>query len=179
MRTTIFRNDLQLETTEVIDLFKKEISAFDVIPQNEAEELIETYRKYPTERFVISEQPSCEGGQGDICIFAEGTPMYNQIVPSMKNLVPTDNLVLQETDSLTGDHKVFTVEGSEYTMTEGTFCPPILENTPYRTLLKGKLFSTNKSFLIFHREHGNMVFPAGTYLFCSQLDSYTLQRAID
>ena len=38
---------------------------------------------------------------------------------------------------------------------------------------------TDKPFLIYHREHGNMAYTAGKYMFYSQLDPDTLDRMMD
>ena len=72
-------------------------------------------------------------------------------------------------------------KGSNYTIQEGEFIPSFLKNhrvslsRPYRCII----FETDKSFLVFHREHGNIALTAGKYMICSQMDPATLRWMVD
>ena len=122
-----------------------------------------------------------DGAQGDIMIIAEHTDLYKSEIKRVKNLEKTDRLVLQEGDSFTGDHRIIPLEGTNYTVQKGTFCPSFLSGkSDWRDpQLTAILFETDKPFLVFHREHGNIALPKGKYMFCSQLDPDTLSRMMD
>ena len=108
--------------------------------------------------------------------------MYKENYSRVKNWEKTDRLVLQEGDSLTGDHRLIPAEGSHYTVKTGNFTPKFLEGKNRwgsAIVMKAISFVTDKPFLIFHREHGNMACQAGKYMFYSQLDPKTLNRMMD
>ena len=182
MKTTIFRNPNNLNIDEVINVFKDELETKEAFSNSDINELVEVYAKNPVDKFVITETLTHEAGQGDILIFAENTDLYKSYIKEIKTFEKTNRLVLQEGDSFTGDHRIVPLEGSKYTISTGKFCP---------NFLKGKrrwgsdvectaiVFETDKPFLIFHREHGNVALPKGRYMFCSQLDPKTLSRMMD
>lgn len=84
---------------------------------------------------------------------------------------------LQDGDSLTGDHTIRTLPGTELTIEDVMFEPKddILEGRKYN----GKVITVNKPFLLTHKEHGNMAFPEGTYLSFHAIDADTLERVYD
>ena len=73
------------------------------------------------------------------------------------------------------------MEGSKYTIKTGRFTPAFLKGKSMwrEPEYQAILFETDKPFLIFHREHGNVALPQGKYMFCSQLDPETLDRMMD
>ena len=181
MKTTIFRNPEKLELNEVINVFKDtlETSEFET---SDIEALAEAYAKNPVDKFIVTEELTNEAAQGDILIFAENTDFYKQHIKKIRNLQKTDRLVLQEGDSYTGDHRIVPLEGSNYTIKTGRYCPQFLVgkrvwggDAEYTAIT----FETDKPFLIVHREHGNIALPQGKYMFCTQLDPYTLDRMMD
>jgi hypothetical protein len=184
MKTTIFRNPENLEVQEVTSIFKDSLVESEGFDDTEVEMLAETYAKNPTDKFIISDdfEATDDACQGDIIIVPEHTNMYQENITRVKNLEKTDRLVLQEGDSMTGDHRIIPSEGSHYTMEVGKFCPKFLEgkriwgSDPQYTVL---LFETDKPFLIFHSEHGNQVYQKGKYMIYSQLDPETLNRMMD
>ena len=107
--------------------------------------------------------------------------MYKSEAKRVKNLEKTDRLVLQEGDSFTGDHRIIPLEGTNYTIQKGTFCPSFLAGkADFRDpSLSAIMFESDKPFLVFHREHGNIALPKGKYMFCSQMDPDTLARMMD
>ena len=183
MKTTIFRNPEKLELNEVIDLFKDSLEKTEVFSDSEIEVLAETYAKNPVDKFIVAEELSGtdDACQGDIIVLAEKTNMYKENYPRVKGWKETDRLVLQEGDSFTGDHRIIPLEGTNYTVQKGTFCPSFLKGkADWRDpQVPAVLFETDKPFLVFHREHGNIALPKGKYMFCSQLDPDTLSRMMD
>lgn len=184
MKTTIFRNPEKLEMTDVISTFKEALKDAEVFSDSEIETLAETYAKNPVDKFIVTGdiEATDDACQGDIIVLAEGTNMYKENIGRVKELKKTDRLVLQEGDSLTGDHRIIPAEGSNYTIKVGRFTPKFLEgkrvwggDASYTAIT----FETDKPFLIFHREHGNMARCAGKYMFYSQLDPETLNRMMD
>ena len=183
METTIFRNPEKLAINEVIEVFKDSLAETGVFSQSDIEALAETYAKNPVYKFIITETLTGANGaaQGDIMILGENTNLYKDHYSSIRNLQKTDRLILQEGDSMTGDHRLIPMEGSKYTVQTGKFTPSFLKgksmwrDPEYQAIL----FETDKPFLIFHREHGNVALPEGKYMFCSQLDPVTLNIMMD
>ena len=183
METTIFRNPEKLGINEVIEVFKDSLTETGAFSTSDIEALAETYAKNPVDKFIITETLTGANGaaQGDIMILGEKTDLYKEHYATIKGLQKTDRLVLQEGDSMTGDHRLIPMEGSKYTVQTGRFTPAFLKgksmwrDPEYQAVL----FETDKPFLIFHREHGNVALPEGKYMFCSQLDPDTLNRMMD
>ena len=184
MKTTIFRNPEKLGINEVIDLFKDSLEKSEVFSESEIDLLAETYAKNPVDKFIVAEElsGSDDACQGDIIVLGEKTNMYKENYPRVKGWKETDRLVLQEGDSITGDHRIIPAEGSTYTVKQGKFTPKFLEGKNMwgrEAVYNAISFTTDKPFLIFHREHGNMAYTAGKYMFYSQLDPDPLDRMMD
>lgn len=177
----IFRNENKLATSEVLNLFKTSMEETGIYEGNEIEALAEAYAKNIADKFIISQKLDVEAAQGDILIWAEGTSMYNENQPNLKDLKQTTRTVLQEGDSMTGDHRIVTIEGTKLVIKEGQFTPEFLKgkNSWGDRTYRGLLVSSDKPFLIVHREHGNIALPAGKYMVCSAMDSETLSRMMD
>lgn len=183
MGTTIFRNEQNLNDEKVLQLFNSTLKKTLCFPKSEIEELSNIYSKNIADKFIVSDGELDEtfGRQGDILFWREGSEMYNQEFPNVKHLRETDRKVLQPGDSLTGDHRLIPLPNSHYTIQEGEFIPTFLKDYP--TSLSRPytcvIFETDKSFLVFHREHGNIALTAGKYMICSQMDPATLSWMID
>lgn len=179
--TTIFRNKEKMTQEQVLNLFKKSMEETEVYQPSEIEQLADAYAKNPVDKFIISENLSVEAAQGDILIWAEGTTMYKENFKSLKNLKRTTRMVLQEGDSMTGDHRIVTIPGTKLTIEEGEFTPKFLRgrNSWGDRGYRGLSVTSDKPFLIVHREHGNIALPAGKYMICSAMDSTTLSRMMD
>lgn len=182
MKTIIFRNPEKLGKDDVLNEFISSLKETESFTTSEIENLASIYAKNPTDRFIITEEFTCGTAQGDILINSEKSELYRDNFSRIKNLKKTDRLILQEGDSLTGDHRLIPLEGSNYTVQTGRFTPKFLEgkrrwggDVEYSAIV----FETDKPFLIFHREHGNVALPQGKYMFCSQLDPFTLDRMMD
>ena len=184
MGTTIFRNKEKWDTKSVLELFSSKLEESENFSKSEIEELADIYSKNLVDKFIISdgELDDTFGRQGDILFWKKGSEMYNKEYKRVKGLHPTDRLVLQEGDSITGDHRVIPIKGSKYTIQEGKFIPSFLQG---KTMLRERgyynciILEIDKPFLVFHREHGNMALTAGKYMICSQLDASTLLRMVD
>lgn len=178
---TIFRNEEKLATEKVVDIFKTKLSEANLYEQSEIEQLAEDFAKNPADKFIITEALDVEAAQGDILIWAKGTSMYEQNFKNLRNLKKTTRMVLQEGDSITGDHRVVPLKGSKLTVKEGSFIPEFLKgkNRWGDQSYRGLTIVSDKPFLIVHREHGNIALPAGEYMVCTALDSSTLSRMMD
>ena len=177
----VFRNENEVSTQEVISRFKDELEATNLYEKSDIEMLVDLMSKNPTDRFMISTVPDVEGAQGDILIWAKGTTMYNQNKPNLKHLKKSTSMVLQESDSITGDHRIIPLEGSNIEVKVGDFTPEFLKgkNRWGDRSYRGILAKSDKPFLIYHREHGNVSLPAGEYMFCTALDAKSLTRMMD
>ena len=170
MKTTIFRNPEKLGINEVIDLFKDSLEKSEVFSESEIDLLAETYAKNPVDKFIVAEElsGSDDACQGDIIVLGEKTNMYKENYPRVKGGKETDRII--------------PAEGSTYTVKQGKFTPKFLEGKNMwgrEAVYNAISFTTDKPFLIFHREHGNMAYTAGKYMFYSQLDPDTLDRMMD
>jgi len=184
MQTITFRNEEKIETSKVIELFRQKLEDSTNFEKSEIEELADIYAKNPVDKFIISDGKMLSntfGRQGDILFWREGSAMYQREIGNVRNLKKTDRLVLQKNDSLTGDHRLIPIKGSNYTLKSGTFTPMFLQNknTFGRANYDCLVLEIDKPFLVFHREHGNMAYPAGKYMIVSQLDPSTLNIMID
>ena len=181
MQTTIFKNENKVSTAEVIKIFNKELKENFTVKKSEIEELTDIMAKNPVDKFIIAEKPTNPVMQGDILIWSEETNEYKENFPLVKDLQTTTRLVLQDDDSLTGDHELVPLKGSKFTLKTGKFVPPLLKehfwgNNAYDC----KILEIDSPFIIKHREHGNITFLSkGKYMICSSLDSETLTRMRD
>ena len=100
---------------------------------------------------------------------------------TIKDLRDTDRLILQDNDSMTGDHRLIILPKTKYSLKNGKFIPSILKgkNQWGDRYYDCKVLKIDKPFLVFHREHGNLTMPAGEYIICSSMDSETLDKMMD
>lgn len=180
MANVIFRNPTCLSVEDVFTKFKKDVSKSTSFKE-EMEELANIYATFPADKYIIAEKiTDTDTCQGDIIIMAEGTDLYNENIKNVENLQESTNFVVQEDDSVTGDHRIVPLEGSNYTLKRGTFFPEFLKGSDIDSMDYPIVsFETDKPFILVHREHGNIVLREGKYLFCSQLNPYTLDRMRD
>ena len=181
METIIFRNEQDLDNEKVLDLFKTKLQEAECYNSTEIEQLAEEYAKNPVDKFIISKKLDVEAAQGDILIWAKGTSMYKQNIGNLKSLKKTDRMVLQEGDSMTGDHRIVPLPNSKLTIKEGQFTPAFIKgkNAWGDRTYRGLVVKSDKPFLIVHREHGNIALPADEYMICTALDASTLARMMD
>ena len=181
METTIFRNEEKISTEEVLKRFVETLEKSYNVEQSEIDMLTEIAAKNPVDKFIISEMPTEAARQGDILIWSEKSPEYQANIGKVKNLQETSRLVLQEGDSLTGDHELVPISTAKYTLQTGQFTPNIIEGVGFgRSTWNCKLLEIDSPFILKHREHGNMTFlSAGKYMFCSQMDAESLDRMRD
>ena len=183
MTTSVFKNPKKVSTQEVIETFRNRlIKDFEKsFKKSEIEELVDLAAKNPTDKFVVTDYPDVEVMQGDILFWSNLTDEFKEIRPIIKNLTKTDKLVLQDNDSITGDHRLVILPETKYSLKTGKFVPPILKgkNSWGDRLYDCKVLEIDKPFLVFHREHGNLTMPAGEYIICSSMDSQTLDKMMD
>ena len=181
METVIFRNTEKEDMANILDRFKHSTEeAYQEEEQSDIDLLSELYAKNPVDKFIVASFPDVEIAQGDILIWAEGTPMYNENINRLKNLHETDSRILQDHDTLTGDHKVVSLPNSNLEILEGDFYPAILDTVLInKKYIHGMIVKSDKPFLIVHQEHGNIALPKGTYMVSSQLDPRTLTAMLD
>ena len=183
MTTTVFKNPEKVGTQEVIETFRNHlIKDFEKsFKKSEIDELVDLAAKNPTDKFVVTDYPDVEVMQGDILIWSNLTDEFKEIRPTITDLKQTDRLVLQDNDSMTGDHRLVLLPETKYSLKTGKFVPPILKgkNSWGDRFYDCKVLEINKPFLVFHREHGNLTMPAGEYVICSSMDSQTLDKMMD
>lgn len=181
---TVFRNEEKAGLGEVLGRLRMSLeSNTEVYKKDDIDLLVTLYAKNPVDKFIISNFPTVEIAQGDVLIWAKGTSMYNENFPKLKDLHETKSLTLQPNDSITGDHKIVLLKNTEIKIMEGYFIPSLLEKAhadlEIRKRIRGLVVNVSKPFLIFHREHGNIVLPKGEYMVCSQLDPRSLTTMLD
>ena len=181
METTIFRNEEKISTEEVLKRFVETLERSYNVEQSEIDMLTEIAAKNPVDKFIISEMPTEAARQGDILIWSEKSPEYQANIGKVTNLQETNRLILQEGDSLTGDHELIPVSTAKYTMQTGKFVPEIIQEAVWgNNAWDCKILEIDSPFILKHREHGNMTFlSAGKYMFCSQMDADSLARMRD
>lgn len=170
----------ELSMNDFLNHFRKTLET-TYNKQNEIEELTELMAKNPVDKFIISETPTEFMRQGDILIWFENTDEYKENINKVTNLKEINRMILQEGDSITGDHELVPTSNAKYTLKQGKFVPDII-----KTVTRGsnawdcKILEIDSPFVLKHREHGNMTFlTPGKYMFCSQLNSKTLERVRD
>lgn len=183
MKTTVFRNPEKVTLAEVTEHFKKSLNEeyTDVFSKSEIEQLVDAVAKNPTDKYIITEKQDVISAQGDILFWSDATDFYKEVVPTVTELQSTDRLVLQDGDSMTGDHRLIPLKGSKYTLQKGKFVPPVLKgkNSWGDRYYDCLLLTIDKPFVVFHREHGNIAQEAGSYLICTSLDSASLEKMLD
>lgn len=181
MQTTVFKNEEQISTSEVLKRFRETLEKTYAVEKSEIELLTEIAAKNPVDKFIIYKNPNDFMRQGDILIWPENSPEYKANISKVENLVETKRMVLQEGDSMTGDHELIPVSTAQYTLKEGNFLPDILKDVVWGSnSWNCKVLEIDSPFIIKHREHGNITFlTPGKYMFCSQMDSESLERMKD
>lgn len=180
MEATIFKNENKVSTEEVLELFTQSLKNTNLFAKSEIEELTDIAAKNPVDKFIISEKPDAVVMQGDLLIWSDLTKEFKQEFPRVKDLQPTTRMVLQDNDSITGDHELVTLKNAKFTLMTGKFIPTILEKVTWgRNAYDCKILEIDTPFVIKHREHGNITLTAGKYMICSSLDSETLSKMRD
>lgn len=178
--TTIFRNENQISTEEVLSLFTRTLETADLFEKSEIEELSDIVAKNPADKFIVSVKPEVPVMQGDLLIWSDITDEYKKEFPRVRDLAPTSRMVLQDDDSITGDHELVPLRNAKYTLQTGKFVPSILEGHTWGgNTYDCKVLEIDTPFVIKHREHGNIALTAGKYMICSSLDSESLTRMRD
>ena len=181
MEATIFRNEEKISTDEVLKKFTETLEKTYAVEKSEIELLTDIAAKNPVDKFIISEMPTSAMRQGDILIWSELSDEYKENIHKVRDLKETDRLVLQEGDSITGDHELVPVSTAKYTLKTGKFVPAIIQNVVWGgNAWDCKVLEIDSPFVLKHREHGNMTFlQGGKYMFCSQMDTASLTRIQD
>ena len=178
--TTIFRNENKVSTDEVLSLFTKTLETTDLFEKSEIEELSDIVAKNPADKFIVSVKPDVPVMQGDLLIWSDLTDEYKKEFPRVGELKNTSRMVLQDDDSITGDHELVPLRNAKFTLKTGKFVPSVLEGHTWGgNSYDCKILEIDSPFVIKHREHGNIALTAGKYMICSSLDSETLTRMRD
>lgn len=180
LNTTIFRNEEKVSTEEVLNLFTQTLETADLFKKSEIEELSDIVAKNPADKFIVSVKPEVPVMQGDLLIWSDLTDEYKREFPRVKDLTTATGMVLQDDDSITGDHELVPLKNAHYTLKVGKFIPSILEGHTWGSnSYDCKILEIDTPFIIKHREHGNIALTAGKYMICSSLNSETLTRMRD
>lgn len=178
--TIILKNEEKVSINDFVNLFTKTLETSDDFEKSEIEELTEIMAKNPVDKFIISTKPTVPVMQGDLLIWSDSTKEYKENYPLVENIQRTTQKVLQEDDSITGDHELVPLSTADYKVFTGEFVPPIIKSAAWgNNEYKCKLLEIDSPFVIKHREHGNITLTAGKYMICSSLDSSTLSRMRD
>ena len=179
--TVIFRNEDRISNEEVVKLFTDTLDDYsETFNKSEIEELTDIVAKNPADKFIVSVKPTVPVMQGDLLIWSDETDEFKREFPRVKDLQKTTRMVLQDDDSITGDHELVPLSNAKFTLKTGKFVPSILERHTWGfNSYDCKILDIDTPFVIKHREHGNITLTAGKYMICSSLDSETLTRMRD
>lgn len=167
---------------EVIKSFKEALTERkDVYSESYIEELANIYAKTPTDNFVVYDREDLKLPlyQGDILLYHESSDFFNKVEPSIRLGHETSSRVLQEQEggSITGDHEIVGIKGTELTITEGSYVP--LNNVTNGRSMNCKIIDAKAPFVLKHAEHGNIAFPAGKYMAVTQINAKDLTIMLD
>lgn len=181
MSTIILEKEKNLNNySELLKSFERCLEKTKTFKKSEIEELTLIQAKNPVDKLIISQTPKEVIMQGDLLIWSELTEKYKENINLVSDLQEATSMALQEDDSLTGDHRLVTLENAKYTLKSGKFVPQILKKHMWGlNKYNCKLLEIDTPFIITHREHGNITLTAGKYMICSSLDSETLTRMRD
>ena len=126
MEMTVFRKEEPVKTSEVLQVFKQSLEERHAVPKSEIEELCDIVSKNPTDKFIISEKPDAVVMQGDILIWSDICDEFKESFSRIQQGDISSTLVLQKTDSLTGDHRLIPVPSAHYTLKDGKFIPSFI-----------------------------------------------------
>lgn len=180
MATKVHRKTAGVTGSEVIAQFRTSLEErSSQYEQTEIEALADFYAKNLTDNFIVSDVEDIKRPikQGDIYLYHETSQFYQDVIDTVTNLKPTDNMNLQDGEAMTGDHRIHTIADTNMTIQVGRFEPKdrVLSRRQYDC----KLIESDKPFLITHQEHGNIAVLAGKYLAYTAIDPTDLQRVID
>lgn len=154
-------------------------------------EFSELMAKHPADVFIVTSfEPGqkCEQiRQGDIYLFRKGEKsegtlnnvMFDKYIKTVSDKKESDSMNLQLGESITGDHKVIPLKGSKVQIYECNIEVPVKSFRGDTMSYPVKLIVADGAFGVFHKEHGNITCPKGTYLACTQLDARSMTRMKD
>lgn len=181
MTTVIHRKDESLSREQVMEKLNTELTkretqygGIDAIKA-----LADTYAKTYTDNFIVADRDELQYtiSQGDIVIHHESSDYFKEVIESVMDRRPAKDMNLQEGVSITGDHRIIPMEGASITIEDARFVPK--DNVMGRRAYECKIVTSDKPFLIAHREHGNITLLDGIYLVFSQIDAKTMRRVYD
>lgn len=181
----------ELTTTEFVKKYSDVVKKHETFSKDVLE-FSELMAKHPADVFIVAsfeEGKACEQiRQGDIYLFRAGNEedgsldnvMYAKYIKTIQDRRKSDSMNLQFGNAITGDHKIIPLKGTKVEISECSITLPIKngwgsDNMNYPV----KLVVADGPFGVFHKEHGNITCPKGTYLACTQLDARTLTRMRD
>lgn len=179
MTTKIIR-EKETSREEFIKQYAKQVEKVENF-NNDVVELSEIQAKHEADVFIVADfkegQAVPEMAQGDILMWKEGCKMYDKYINTVSNRQETESRNLQLGESVTGDHKVVPLKGANLVIEN---CTIEVQRGRGRDLsYPAKIITSDKAFCLVHREHGNMTFPAGTYMSCVSLNPKTMTRMLD
>lgn len=154
-------------------------------------EFSELMAKHPADVFIVTsfdKGERCEQiRQGDIYLFRKGeyeegtldNVMFEKYYKTVSNREKTESMNLQLGESITGDHKIIPLKGTNVQVFDCTIEVPVKTFRGDSMSYPVKLVVADGAFGVFHREHGNITCPKGTYLACTQIDARSLTRMKD
>jgi len=178
MLTRIRKNEVGEDN--FLKSYEKEVKKVSTF-KKDVQELSELMAKHETDIYVVADfkrgQDIPEMEQGDILLWKEGCRMYDKYIDTLEDLEITESRNLQLGESITGDHCVVPLKGSNLTIKNGSIT---IKREGSRDLsYPVKMIETDKPFCLVHKEHGNMTLPAGTYMSCVSLNPKTMTRMLD
>lgn len=181
IKSTIQRPTEGFTGNEIITAFRTALEKSPSYTESDIESLANIFAKTPTDNFVVydSEDLKRPIDQGDILLSHESSSFYQKVFPSVRLGEPAKDTVLQEQDGggITGDHRIVGINGTELSIINATYVP--LDNVTEGRSMNCKIIDAKAPFVLTHREHGNIAFPAGKYLARTQINAKDLTIMLD
>lgn len=177
---SVIQRSQELSNEQLVEQFRTNLTSSSAsYSVDEQTALANLFAKTPTDNYVVYSKADLVRPlkQGDILLYHTSSSYYKAVSKTIGSLRKSNGMNLQDGVSVTGDHRCIAVEGSKFSIEEGMFKPK--DNITRGRQYPCKVIKSDKPFLIYHSEHGNITVPEGEYLAFTAINPETLTRVLD